>query len=190
MTISAHAPVPAGSNLALADTLTDFRPVIPAQRTSPVDDLDKARQLADIQGILSGPNEVLAERVTAILDDTAHLPTSEALAAVDAAIRAFIPGQRRAGYSTPPPCSIVWCVGCVSPDPGVVDHYSKTWTGEDRFDGARWRIQVTQRRTLSGVEPAVVDVNEAEGTFGSLAAMAADLLAADALAKQINAGAR
>jgi hypothetical protein len=176
MTISAHAPVPAGSNLALADTLTNFR-AIPAQRTSPVDDLDVARRLVGIQRILGGPNEALAERVTAILDATAHLSTSAALAAVDAVIRTGL-------------CSIAWCVECVSPDPGVVDHYSREWTGEDRFDGARWRLQVTQRHTPEGVQPAVVDINDGPGTYGSLTAMAADLLAADALAKQINAGAR
>jgi hypothetical protein len=194
VTIIGIAHVPAHNNLAGLDTLTDFRP-IPAQRTAPDGDLDTARRLADIQHILGGPNEALAERVTAILDDTAHLSTSEALAAVDAEMTALAEWAasllpRRSGYSPAPPCSIAWCVGCVSPDPGVVDHYSKTWTGEDRFDGARWRIQVTQRRTPEGVQSAVVDVNEATGTFGSLTAMAAALLAADALAKQINAGAR
>jgi hypothetical protein len=180
MSIIASAPVPANSNLKLADTLTDFRPVIPAQRTAPADDLDTARRLADIQRILGGPNEALAERVTAILDDTAHLSTLEALAAVDVAI----------GAGLAPRCSIAWCVGCDSPDPGVVDHYSREWAGADRYDGARWQIQVTQRFTPEGVQPAVVHVNEAEGAFGSLTALAADLLAADTLAKQINAGAR
>jgi hypothetical protein len=176
VTIIGIAHVPAHNNLKALDTLTNFRP-IPAQRTSPVDDLDTARRLADIQRILSGPNEAFAERVTAILNDTAHLSTSAALAAVDAVIRTGL-------------CSIAWCVECFNPDPGVVDHYSKTWAGEDRFDGALWRIQVTQRYTPEGVGPAVVEVNEAEGTFGSLTAMAAALLAADALAKQINAGAQ
>lgn len=92
-----------------------------------------------------------------------------------------IPRPRRA-------CPIIWCAGCDRPDPGVTVHLSRTWTGADRFDGARWWIQVTQRHTPTGVLPAVVDVTGVEGTFGSLLDMADDLLAADALAKRINAG--
>ncbi|MFI2663349.1 hypothetical protein [Micromonospora carbonacea] len=88
-----------------------------------------------------------------------------------------------------------WCVGCRTPDPGVIDHYSRTWEGTDLCEGASWRIQVTQRvqqdsagAVIEGL--AVIDVTGAEGTYGSTVEFARALLAAEALKNTINADRR
>lgn len=85
-----------------------------------------------------------------------------------------------------------WCVGCTHPDPGVIDHYSRTWKGSDLYDGAEWRIRVTQRiqqapdgNTIEGL--AVIDVIGVEDTYGSVAGLARALMLAQALADRINA---
>lgn len=85
-----------------------------------------------------------------------------------------------------------WCVGCEHPDPGVIDHYSRTWEGEDLHDGASWRVQVTQRVQQGpdgGVIEgrAVIDVTGVEGAYGSTAGLARALMLAQALADRINA---
>ncbi|MEV2236727.1 hypothetical protein [Micromonospora sp. NPDC049891] len=148
--------------------------ILPTGITSRKDTIQPAyRGRAAVTTAASLPTEILA-----ILDDRS-LSGAGRLYAIRKAAAACLPL---------PPCPD-WCDGdCNSPDPGVVDHYSKPWTGEDQYDGAKWHIQVTQRYTVDGIEPAVIDVVGVEGTFGSLAAMASDLLAADTLAKYINAG--
>ncbi|MEV5819366.1 hypothetical protein AB0L22_09335 [Micromonospora haikouensis] len=84
-----------------------------------------------------------------------------------------------------------WCTGCTHPDPGVIDHYSRTWEGTDLHDGADWRVQVTQRvqqgprgEVIEGL--AVIDVIGVEGTYGSTAGLARALMLAQMLADRIN----
>lgn len=86
-----------------------------------------------------------------------------------------------------------WCIRCDSPDPGVIDHYSRTWTGDDFFDGAEWQVQVTQRiqhgpdgGLIEG--RAVIDVTGAEGSYGSTRGLVRGLMLAQQLADEINAG--
>lgn len=88
-----------------------------------------------------------------------------------------------------------WCVKCDSPDPGVIDHYSRTWTGDDLYDGVSWRVQVTQRiqhgpdgRVIEGL--AVIDVADVDGTYGSTRGLVRALLLAQTLAGEINANRR
>ncbi|MFI1194141.1 hypothetical protein ACH4T9_12900 [Micromonospora sp. NPDC020750] len=89
-----------------------------------------------------------------------------------------------------------WCDGaCQHPDPGVIDHYSRTWEGEDLHDGASWRVQVTQRVQQapdgSVIEGrAVIDVTGVEGAYGSTSSLARALMLAQVLADRINADRR
>jgi hypothetical protein len=88
-----------------------------------------------------------------------------------------------------------WCVECRTPDPGVIDHYSRTWKGSDWFDQASWTVQVTQRvqqgpngELIEGL--AVIDVTGVEGTYGSTADLTRALILAQQLADRINANRR
>lgn len=88
-----------------------------------------------------------------------------------------------------------WCIECRNPDPGVIDHYSRTWSGTDLNREATWLIQVTQRvtrcpdgSTFEGL--AVIDVIGVEGTYGSAVEFARSLLMAEALKDAINADRR
>lgn len=85
-----------------------------------------------------------------------------------------------------------WCTQCDIPDPGVVDHYSRTWRGDDHFDGASWTVQVTQRiqQVPDGtliVGLAVLDVSGVDGAYGSVRGLVRALLMAQQLADRINA---
>lgn len=85
-----------------------------------------------------------------------------------------------------------WCTECRTPDPGVVDHYSRVWRGSDWLESARWRVQVTQRveQGPDGTVTkgrAVIDVLGVEGTYGSIADLARALILAQQLADRINA---
>ncbi|QKW15446.1 hypothetical protein [Verrucosispora sp. NA02020] len=84
-----------------------------------------------------------------------------------------------------------WCTNCVTPDPGVVDHYSRIWAGGDWYDAATWKVQVTQRvqqgpdgNLIEGL--AVIDVTGVEGTYASTADLARALLLAQQVADRIN----
>lgn len=92
-----------------------------------------------------------------------------------------------AGDFAPLPDCPEWCVKCEFPDPGVVDHYSSTWSGTDPYNEGTWKIRVTQRHTYKGVEPAVVDVTGIDDAFGSVKMIVRDLLAAELLKDRINA---
>jgi hypothetical protein len=93
-------------------------------------------------------------------------------------------------YGIPDP---VWCVKCDSPDPGVIDHYSREWRGDNWFEGASWRIQVTQRvqhgpdgELIEGL--AVIELIDVDGTYGSTRGLVRGLMLAQQLADEINAG--
>ncbi|MDZ5443773.1 hypothetical protein U2F26_13675 [Micromonospora sp. 4G57] len=194
MTIMASAPVPASNRLIDADTVRfgarNSRAYGPIPEKALTDDVRWSMQLMTDLRTINDP------QVTAELDQL--LTTPPPLCDLgDRVSEIFLrygqrlingdttPLIRRVGYSTPPLCQLSWCVKCVSPDPGVVDHYSKPWEGTDEFDGATWSGVVTQRYEQGHPTPAVIDF-ESAGTFGSLAALAADMLAADALATRIN----
>lgn len=88
-----------------------------------------------------------------------------------------------------------WCVECHTPDPGVVDHYSRTWKGSDWHDEATWQVQVTQRvqqgpdgTVIEGL--AVIDVIGVEGTYGSTADLMWALMLAQQVADRINTSRR
>lgn len=197
MTIMASAPVPAGNRLIDADTVRfaarnagTFRSIPEKELAGDVRwsmqfmtdlrTIDDPQMTAELDQLLTPPpplNE-LGDRVSEIV-----LRYGQRLISGHSE-----PLIRRVGYSTPAPCDLSWCVKCVSPDPGVIDHYSRPWEGTDEYDGATWAGVVTQRYEQGHPTPAVIDF-ESEGTFGSLAALAADMLAADALATRINADA-
>lgn len=85
-----------------------------------------------------------------------------------------------------------WCVEDCTPDPGVIDHYSRTWTGGDNYDGASWIVQVTQRiqqgpdgQIIEGL--AVIDVSGADCSYASTSGLVRALLLAEQLKDRINA---
>lgn len=125
----------------------------------------------------AAPAELLSRQIDALLT-CPDLTDTTRLAAVNAVTRA----------ADPTPCPH-WCAECVSPDPGVIVHYSKPWEGVDQFDGATWQVTVTQRIAEGVADLAVVDVI-GDGTFGSLTAFTEALSAAQRLADDINGGAR
>lgn len=82
-----------------------------------------------------------------------------------------------------------WCVECHRPDPGVVDHYSRTWTGGSHVDcDAGWLIRVTQKVTDGRPEPALIDIYRVSGAYAHTAALIAALSEAQALADALNIG--
>jgi hypothetical protein len=93
---------------------------------------------------------------------------------------------------TPPVAHDAWCVEERHPDPGVTDHYSRTWagTGTPVDPDAGWQIEVVQRVTDGTPERAVVDVVDARGAFGNVAPLIAALREAQTLADRVNVGVR
>lgn len=88
-----------------------------------------------------------------------------------------------------------WCTEDATPDPGVIDHYSRMWKGSDLYDGAEWRVQVTQRIQQGpdgGVIEgrAVIDVYGADHTYGSTRGLVRALMQAQTLADRINTSRR
>ncbi|MFI6228695.1 hypothetical protein ACIBCR_15440 [Micromonospora echinospora] len=88
-----------------------------------------------------------------------------------------------------------WCVEDCTPDPGVIDHYSREWKGGDSYDGASWMVQVTQRiqqgpdgQIIEGL--AVIDVIGADGAYASTSGLVRALILAQQLADRINAARR
>ncbi|MFJ8690229.1 hypothetical protein [Micromonospora wenchangensis] len=81
-----------------------------------------------------------------------------------------------------------WCVEDNIPDPGVVVHCSRIWQGSDYYEGATWRIQVTQYVSeVDGPDMADININEGEGVYRSVAEFGRALLLAEALKNSINA---
>jgi hypothetical protein len=93
---------------------------------------------------------------------------------------------------TPPIAHHTWCVEERHPDPGVTDHYSRTWhgTGTPVDRDAEWRIEVVQRTTCGVPERAVVDVVDVRGAFANVASLVGALRQAQELADRINVGVR
>ncbi|WP_328344667.1 hypothetical protein [Micromonospora sp. NBC_00421] len=88
-----------------------------------------------------------------------------------------------------------WCVEDRMPDPGVVDHFSRVWSGSDWLEVACWKVQVTQTVThhadgsiTEGL--AGIIVSGADSTFGSVAEFTRALMQAEGLKNRINAGRR
>lgn len=79
-----------------------------------------------------------------------------------------------------------WCVGCDTPDPGVVVHWSRQWADPD----AGWTVTVSQRVTGGTPSQAFVDAFGVDGGFTSTAALIAALAQAQAMADDINRGIR
>lgn len=84
----------------------------------------------------------------------------------------------------------VWCVGCDTPDPGVVVHWSRQWTGGSAVErSADWQVQVSQRITDNVPALAVVEVASC-GAYLSTAAFTTAVGEAQSLADDINRGIR
>jgi hypothetical protein len=93
-------------------------------------------------------------------------------------------------WRTPRPTGHGWCVEETRPDPGVVDHYSRTWEGGSPADrDASWSVRVTRRDNGNVPERAVVDV-EIGGAYANVAGIVAALGEAQRLVDRINAGVR
>lgn len=103
-----------------------------------------------------------------------------------------LPKPRNPGRFGPLPGVLAhdqWCVECRHPDPGVVDHYSRTWTGGSHVDcDAGWRITVTQRVVDGRPLRALVDIPEASGAYPHVGSFVAALGEAQVLADALNVG--
>lgn len=83
-----------------------------------------------------------------------------------------------------------WCVEETKPDPGVVDCYSRVWSGTSPADvdsDAHWRIQVTRRTTNGAPDRATIDV-EINGSYPTAGPITAALGEAQSLANRLNVG--